>query len=207
MTTYITITDPETDPDAPLTSELAKKWRDNALAMLEGDPTAPVNQGNWHPYNKVTNSDSFDGKFYDQAVDGTLATVVTPDFADGYEYLVVGRTVSTNNATTTDFQIEAYRETGAAYNPAHTFTGGPTAVRIDFRLYAPTVRQSVNIHPMVIGRTSQGAAIANSVVAWSDSSGAHQVVTAQKITRFRFSFAAGSIDGGQMFLYRRRLIV
>jgi hypothetical protein len=40
MTTYITITDPETDPDAPLTSELAKKWRDNPLAMFEGDATA-----------------------------------------------------------------------------------------------------------------------------------------------------------------------
>lgn len=40
MTSYIVITDPETDPDAPLTSELAKKWRDNPIAAFEGDPTA-----------------------------------------------------------------------------------------------------------------------------------------------------------------------
>jgi hypothetical protein len=40
MTTYIAITDPETDPDAPLTSELAKKWRDNPISMFEGDATA-----------------------------------------------------------------------------------------------------------------------------------------------------------------------
>lgn len=40
MTAYINITDTETDPEAPLTSELAKKWRDNPLAIIEGDATA-----------------------------------------------------------------------------------------------------------------------------------------------------------------------
>lgn len=43
MTSYITITDAETDPEAPLTSELAKKWRDNPLAIAEADSTAPAN--------------------------------------------------------------------------------------------------------------------------------------------------------------------
>lgn len=41
MTSYITITDAETDPEAPLTSELAKKWRDNPIAIAKGDATAP----------------------------------------------------------------------------------------------------------------------------------------------------------------------
>ena len=41
MTAYITITDPQTDPDAPLTSELAKQWRDNPIAMFEGVVGAP----------------------------------------------------------------------------------------------------------------------------------------------------------------------
>jgi len=40
MPSYIPITDSETDPDAPLTSELAKKWRDNFIAAFEGDPAA-----------------------------------------------------------------------------------------------------------------------------------------------------------------------
>lgn len=42
MTSYITITDAETDPEAPLTSELAKKWRDNPLAIAENDATVPA---------------------------------------------------------------------------------------------------------------------------------------------------------------------
>jgi hypothetical protein len=41
MASYITITDAETDPEAPLTSELAKKWRDNPIAIAEGETGAP----------------------------------------------------------------------------------------------------------------------------------------------------------------------
>jgi len=41
MTAYIAITDAETDPEAPLTSELAKKWRDNPIAISEGSTGAP----------------------------------------------------------------------------------------------------------------------------------------------------------------------
>lgn len=41
MPSYIVITDAETDPEAPLTSELAKKWRDNPLAIAEGAVGAP----------------------------------------------------------------------------------------------------------------------------------------------------------------------
>ena len=41
MTAYITITDEETDPGAPGTSELWKKWRDNPIALAEGATGAP----------------------------------------------------------------------------------------------------------------------------------------------------------------------
>jgi len=45
MTSYIAITDAETDPSAPLTAELAKKWRDNPIAISEGSTGAPRIQG------------------------------------------------------------------------------------------------------------------------------------------------------------------
>jgi len=45
MTSYIAITDAETDPEAPLTATLAKKWRDNPIAIAEGDATAPAISG------------------------------------------------------------------------------------------------------------------------------------------------------------------
>ena len=40
MPVYDTILDAETDPDQPLKSSLAKRWSNNFLAALEGDPTA-----------------------------------------------------------------------------------------------------------------------------------------------------------------------
>lgn len=43
MTSYIAITDTETDPEAPLTATLAKKWRDNPIAIGEGDASVPTN--------------------------------------------------------------------------------------------------------------------------------------------------------------------
>ena len=41
MTDYIGITEAQTNPFAPLTSELVKQLRDNPLAITEGDDTAP----------------------------------------------------------------------------------------------------------------------------------------------------------------------
>lgn len=43
MATYITITDSQLDPDAPLTSSLAYQWRDNPIAIAEADASAPAN--------------------------------------------------------------------------------------------------------------------------------------------------------------------
>jgi hypothetical protein len=42
MTTYTAITNAEIDQDSPLTETLATKYRDNLLAVLEGDATAPA---------------------------------------------------------------------------------------------------------------------------------------------------------------------
>ena len=41
MATWIAPVDSETDPDAPLTSSLAKRWDNNVIAMTEGASGAP----------------------------------------------------------------------------------------------------------------------------------------------------------------------
>lgn len=46
MTSYIAITDEETDPGAPVTSELMKKLRDNPLHVWERGGTLPIVAGN-----------------------------------------------------------------------------------------------------------------------------------------------------------------
>lgn len=42
MATYRAIAATETDPEAPITSSLAKAWADNVIALAECDPTAPL---------------------------------------------------------------------------------------------------------------------------------------------------------------------
>ncbi len=99
MTTYITITDPATDPGAPITSDLLKQLRDNPIALSEGDNNAPVNQSAWHPYDKVTNSDSNKGLIYSFASNGAVGAVETPTFLSGFEYRLrydLGWSVTTN---------------------------------------------------------------------------------------------------------------
>lgn len=41
MATWVDPVDSQTDPDAPLTSALAKRWDNNLIAMAEGAPGAP----------------------------------------------------------------------------------------------------------------------------------------------------------------------
>lgn len=41
MATYVTPVGSQTDPDAPLTSDLAKRWDNNLVAFYELDATAP----------------------------------------------------------------------------------------------------------------------------------------------------------------------
>lgn len=41
MTDYISITEAQTDPGAPFTSDLAKQYRDNPIAIAEGSAGAP----------------------------------------------------------------------------------------------------------------------------------------------------------------------
>lgn len=42
MATWVDPVDSETDPDAPLTSNLGKRWDNNVVAFIEGDATAPT---------------------------------------------------------------------------------------------------------------------------------------------------------------------
>jgi len=205
MTTYRLIASTETDPQAPYTSALAKAMDLNLAASLEADSTAPVNQGNWHPYNKVTNGDSNDGKFYDFAVNGLQTTVVTPDFVDGYEYRVEWYGISHNNGANQDFRVEFYREAGAAYNAAFVMLAAQAAATLlTGQIELPNVRLSRqwNYCPWWIANTT-----ANDTTSTNALNMVNRMTTAQKVTRLRFGFAAGSIDAGTMFLFRRRLIV
>lgn len=186
MTSFITITNPETDPDAPLTSELAKKWRDNAIAIAECDNTAPVNQACWHPYNMVFANDGQTGRFYNNAV---VSSVTSPTMVAGYDYLFRGQGLSHNlsGSNTANLQVNG-SQIGGSYQPTQlaSFT---------FYFLAP----AVGGHP----KRLQGIAFLNSAGSAAIFSGGFGGDNSA-LTTITFSWDTGSFDAGQLFMYRRR---
>jgi len=114
MTTYTAIANSEIDADSPVTTTLMQAMRDNPVAISEGATDAPVVAAGWHPYDMVTVGDGNDGAIYDSAVDGSVATVATPSFADGYEYAIVFEQLGAISVNTIDARI--YFDVAAGYS-------------------------------------------------------------------------------------------
>jgi hypothetical protein len=210
MTTYTSISNGLVAVGAKPFATTIQALRDNPIAIAEADSTAPVNQGNWHPYNKVTNGDANTGSFYSGA---TVASIVTPDFVDGYDYMVTWTGLSHNAGTTEALQVEFYREVGAAYNPAASLGAGSlgaASTTAEGWIELTDVRKVKNrfLTPYSIISQSAATSLGNSsLAAQSLNYLQNVVVTPQKILRVRFTPTAGSFDAGNMYLYRRRLIV
>lgn len=111
MTSYITITDAETDPSAPLTSELAKKWRDNTVAIAEKDTSVPtgLRLGYWPLGTINTTSGS------SQTLSGLVLTNYTALF------LEVRRVIP--NSSLTNYSIRLNSTTGPQISNNYDGTG------------------------------------------------------------------------------------
>jgi hypothetical protein len=206
MTSYIIITDAETDPNAPVTSELGKKWRDNPLAIAEGSTGAPYVAAGWHPYDGVSVGDGADGVIYDFSVDGAVASVESPAFADGYEYRFLFDAVSTSNVAgggaDCDFLFALFRETSAAY-ASGAVLGVSTSTSANFTgsVYVDIPRKIRKSH-FISGNYAEDSSNATAV---SDAVGVVvKHTTAQKISKAKFSWESGNLDAGVIVMQRRR---
>lgn len=203
MTTYTAIPTASLAVDKPGTSPLVLALRDNPAAIAEGDPSAPVNRSGWHPYDKVTNGDAFVGTIYSFAVDGTVATLTTPDFEDGYEYQIQFENVGTSFGATDDLQINVYRATSAAYSGVGTiFVDVITSIKGALAIYRP--RQTLNCH--FIESVISGDLNTNTVVTGAPEALFYKIshTTAQKVLKLRFSWVSGSINAGKIYMHRRK---
>lgn len=172
--------------------------RDNPIAMAESASGSPINVMGWHPVDKVTVGDGKEGLIYNSATDGTVASVVTPDFEDGYEYRIVIRDLSHNNGTTTTLRIEIYKDPAALYKLLFATSAGNSGDNfgVDAEILTPRLSGTSHSGRAVAHVDSAFANLVPSVDAY--------YVPAQKILRSRIIFAAGSIDSGKIWLFRRR---
>lgn len=211
MTSYVSIPNGDIDQDSPITQPLMTALRDNPLAISEGDTTAPVNTSSWHAYNKVLNNDANTGVIWSFAVNGAVAAVTTPDFVDGFEYMLFLDNIrSSSTATVANFRVNFYRETSAAYAGVMTTSditstsSAPVSANIDLL----AMRQTRRFHAMtnIISRSDGGDLISSQSVPSFFQVTRH--TTAQKILRAQLTFDTGNITGsgatGAIYLFKRK---
>jgi len=174
--------------------------RDNPGAIAETASGAPVVFAGWHPVDKVSVGDGKTGLIYDHAVNGTVASVVTPDFDDGYEYRLVGLDLSPTAGVSRNLRLESYKQTDAAYRLTTNTAddGSPTAL---FGFYAEFhLPRIASVGHFVTTFGYAGNNYTNEV----NLDAAMYDTPAQKLLRARLIFSVGSIDGGKVYFFRRR---
>jgi hypothetical protein len=195
MATWIAPIDTETDPDAPLLSSLGKRWDNNVIAAFEGAFSAPHSAAAWHPYNGATVGDGIDGLIYDHAVDGSVGTVETPFFEDGYEYRLLCDDVqaSSNGA----WVVDLYLETSASWSQSSSDGNITASVSLGgvINIYEP--RRSTTTHSTDGGLSSTGSTDTLSAQGAA-------IATAQKIRNARID-PSGLMSGGRIYMHRRKV--
>jgi len=202
MTTYTAIANSEVDGDSPVTDTLITRLRDNPLATAEGDTSAPFLASGWHNYNGAQALTAF----YDFGIHGTLATIVSPDFADGWEYLFIFDEVGTSGGTADDLRIELYRATTAAYASASTILTDAANSIVRGFVMAHIPRITANFHRVSAELTDGTASNSGSIGVGAEVTNALMThTTAQKLLRARFSWTTGSFNAGKIFMARRQV--
>jgi hypothetical protein len=168
--------------------------RDNPVAVADASSGAPVVFAGWHPYDKVSVGDGKDGLIYDFAVDGVVASVITPDFVDGYEYRIVGVNTSSSNSSV-QLIFDLYKETSAVYVAAFTSTQTTGFWSFDWDILMPRISASSHLGRIVIQQ--------NTVLDAASVTASYNA-TVQKALRARLIFNLGSFDAGKIWMFRRR---
>ena len=202
MTTWTTIPPAAVAVGAIPSSSIVTALRDNPSAVAESSSGAPVMVSGWHPYDKVSVGDGKTGLIYDHAVTGTVASVVTPNFEDGYEYRVVALGLMHNAAligTDRKLQMEAFKQTDAAYRLIRQSDQGANNQYFGFHaeFYFPRLESTAHF---VMTMTYRNGSFSSGV----DVDSAMFDEPAQKILRARLSFTGDSIAAGKVWMFRRR---
>jgi len=198
MTTWTSISNAAVAVGAIPSSATVTALRDNPSAIAESASGAPVMVSGWHPVDKVTIGDGKAGLIYDFAVNGTVATIDTPDFQDGYEYRIVGCDLRSNSASDGRLNFGAYFETDGWMRLKYTSNNVESAYYFGCDIELLTPRISKRTH-LAVGLMYRNGSITGEGID-SDS----YQTPAQKLLKARLYFSNGSIVGGKAYLFRRR---
>lgn len=203
MASWRSIAATETDHRSPVVVALMDALAENPVALSEGATDSPYVQSAWHPHNGAEWGDGETGRFYHFPTQGALASIETPNFVDGYEYRVIYNALLSTVAPST-LRVEVFGQTSAAY------VGGARNVSFQLQSTSDYTFGHVSIfRPRWTVNTVQFLGISSyasgAPPAFAPMPGI-ELTVAQRVLRARMSFSSGNINGGSMFLFRRRVI-
>lgn len=125
MADYVTITDAQVDPEAPITSELMSALRDNPIAIAEGAPGAP----------RVNICERT--LIYDNG--GNVSTIESDDFEDGFYYRFIFENVETDGGNGDNYiALDFMKESDSSY----VGTFGSTYLKVGYFSSGTPVRKT-----------------------------------------------------------------
>jgi len=155
----------------------------------------------WHPYDRTTVAGSQDGNIYNSAVDGTVASIESPAFEAGYEYMFYFEQVTGSSGAT--LQAQMHRDDTASYESLFALTGVTVTVGqgIWGSVIIPQPKISRYSHDVLTNiRIFQSTGAADNIVI--DRS--YRVSIPWTAGKVKFTWSVGSFNNGKVFMYRRR---
>jgi hypothetical protein len=152
----------------------------------------------WHPYDMTEPDDGADGLLYDFAVTGVVASVETPNFEDGFEYRVMTMGLSHNSGATPALDLAIYGATSGAYGPTINMVSSGIGSSVLVNCYTDLMMPRATRRYQFAMVSSEATTTVLDVA---------DMTTSQKIGKAKVQFSAGSIDAGQVYLFRRRSLI
>lgn len=194
--TWTNIPNSDVDQDSPITVALMTSLRDNPKAIADLNADAPYVQNTWHPYNGLAVSDGNDGTIYNNADDGNVSSVTTPNFEDGYEYRIIGANLQQSGATDT-IELALYRETDGAWTTFFTNSVTLSSVRVGFDFVVKMPRLTKRNHFVEGVYSADGS--------FNKLDGGVYDATRQAILRARMRPASNNWSAGKIAMFRRKV--
>lgn len=205
MTTFVPVPVSDRDQDSPVTQPLMTALYLNPFAIAEGstdESNTPIVATGWHPYDKTVVGGTATGTFYDNATDGNVSSVETPDFEDGYEYAILFEGLSA--VVGTDLRLRAFRvATGSfgSYLDLGAMTTNPSSPMYGL-ITVSTPRLVLSAHGVEWLSPLCADGSTSPANAFDKSAFAHSGVT--RIGKIEVSLLGSNFDAGTMKLLRRR---
>lgn len=196
MTTWTDIANSEVDQDSPITQTLMTALRDNPVAIAEQTAGSPINQAAWHPYNSLEIGDGNDGVIWDRSIDGPVSTLDTPEFEDGYEYMLFIKDIEPGGGNMGSLRVTVQRSTDDGWFSEKSPTSSVTNALSGY-IWIPYARSSRLVHGVFPFLAYNN----NSQTSENFDNGS----TPYKVKALRISGSSNNFVAGKVALLRRRV--